>query len=64
MASKLAVLSLFFTFVSIINISAQDGAAIFRARCASCHIMGKDATGPNLVGALDRWGGNTSQMHQ
>lgn len=62
MASKLAVLTLFFSFFSFINISAQDGGAIFRTKCGSCHIMGKDATGPNLVGVLDRWGGNVDHL--
>jgi mono/diheme cytochrome c family protein len=31
------------------------GKAIFQNKCASCHIMGKDATGPNLQGVLGRW---------
>jgi cytochrome c551/c552 len=64
MASKPALLLYLFILVTSFNISAQDGAAIFKARCASCHIMGKDATGPNLVGVEDRWGGNIDQIHQ
>ena len=28
------------------------------AKCASCHTMGKDATGPNLQGVVGRWGGD------
>ena len=54
MASKLALLIILFSSLSI-NILAQDGAAIFRSRCGSCHIMGKDATGPNLQGVDARW---------
>ena len=61
MTSKLALLLFFFISFSLF-VSAQDGAAIFRAKCASCHIMGKDATGPNLVGVVDRWGGNMDQL--
>jgi cytochrome c551/c552 len=62
-AQKLSLFLLSFIVFSIINVSAQDGAAIFRSKCASCHIMGKDATGPNLVGVIDRWGGHTDQLH-
>jgi cytochrome c2 len=28
---------------------------IFFQKCAGCHTMGKDATGPNLQGVLSRW---------
>ena len=31
------------------------GKTIFQNKCASCHIMGKDATGPNLAQVLSRW---------
>jgi cytochrome c2 len=61
MASKLALLIILFSSLSI-NISAQDGAAIFRSRCGSCHIMGKDATGPNLEGVLGRWDNNVDNV--
>ncbi|MET0393386.1 MAG: c-type cytochrome [Chitinophagaceae bacterium] len=54
-ARKLLLFILSFTVFSIINVSAQDGAAIFRSKCASCHILGKDATGPNLQGVVSRW---------
>ena len=32
-----------------------QGDKIFYQKCASCHIMGKDFTGPNLQGVLSRW---------
>jgi len=53
--TRLLLLVTFFVF-SFSKINAQDGKAIFTAKCASCHIMGKDFTGPNLQGVLDRWG--------
>ena len=44
---------------SFITTKAQDanaaGKALFQNKCASCHIMGKDATGPNLQGVIGRW---------
>ena len=58
-ARKLTLLLLSFFIFSTFNIvSAQDGKAIFNSRCASCHILGRDATGPNLQGVIDRWGGD------
>ena len=54
---RLLVLASFFVF-SFIKIYAQDGKTVFIAKCASCHIMGKDFIGPNLQGVLDRWGGD------
>ncbi len=51
----------FFTF-SVINSSAQDGAAIFKANCSACHTMGKASTGPDLVGVVDRWGGDMAAI--
>ncbi len=58
---RLLILATVFLF-SFIATNAQDGQAIFKAKCASCHIMGKDFTGPNLAGVLDRWGGNVDQL--
>jgi len=55
---SLLLLVTFFIF-SFSKINAQDGKAIFTAKCASCHIMGKPFTGPDLHGVLDRWGGDT-----
>lgn len=33
--------------------AVQKGRAIFNSKCASCHIMFKDATGPDLSAAID-----------
>ncbi|MDX1652557.1 MAG: c-type cytochrome [Brumimicrobium sp.] len=38
-------------------VRAQDGEALFKAKCNTCHIMGKDATGPNLQGVKSKWEG-------
>jgi cytochrome c2 len=60
---RLNLLLLSFFVLSITNIAAQDGKAIFQSKCASCHILGRDATGPNLTGVIGRWGGNMDQLH-
>ena len=36
------------------NVFAQNGEALFKANCASCHKVDKDFTGPMLKGARDR----------
>jgi cytochrome c551/c552 len=59
---RLIILATVFLF-SFITTDAQDGSALFRTKCGSCHIMGKDFTGPDLQGVLDRWGGNTDQLN-
>jgi cytochrome c551/c552 len=65
MAFKATLTALFFIIFSVNNIGfSQDGALIFRAKCASCHIMGQDATGPNLEKVLDRWDGNVDHVKQ
>ena len=62
---KLTRLLLFFgVFIAINKVSAQDGKAVFQSKCASCHKMGADLTGPNLVGVLDRWDGNTDHIKE
>lgn len=35
--------------------NAGNGASLFKANCASCHNMEKEATGPALMGADKRW---------
>jgi cytochrome c551/c552 len=52
--SKLTFLLLSFLVLSTINVSAQDGKAIFTSKCASCHHPLKDGTGPALGGLEDR----------
>ncbi len=56
------LISLFVISVFTNNVSAQDGQALFRSRCASCHIMGKDFTGPNLAQVEAKWGSN-AELH-
>lgn len=46
-------LILFFSFST--SLYAQDGKALFKANCASCHALNKDLTGPALAGVEDRW---------
>src|SRR5690242_6326567 len=61
---KLTRLLLFFgVFIAINKVSAQDGKAIFQSKCASCHKLGADMTGPDLTGVIARWGGNMDQIH-
>ena len=36
-------------------VRAQDGKALFKANCASCHKALKNSTGPMLQGAKARW---------
>jgi len=48
---------------SIVSVKAQDGKALFSQNCASCHALDKRLTGPALLGAEDRWGGNRKNLH-
>jgi Cytochrome C oxidase, cbb3-type, subunit III/Cytochrome c7 and related cytochrome c len=64
-AKKLTLfILLFFTF-SVLKIAAQDGQALFMAKCASCHNLTKDMTGPALQGILDKdpYNGDLSKIH-
>jgi len=54
---------LFFNFNSSEAV-AQDGEALFKAKCNTCHIMGKDGTGPNLVGVKSRWEGEEEYLYE
>ncbi len=62
-------------FIALLSVSsgvfAQDGQALFKANCSSCHKPDKDFTGPALKGARDRepdkdwvfkWVANTTSM--
>lgn len=45
---------------------AQDvkkGEEVFKALCNSCHIMGRNATGPNLYGVEERWAGKEELLY-
>lgn len=37
------------------QVSAQDGASLFKAKCNTCHMVDKNSTGPNLKGAKQKW---------
>lgn len=43
--------------MTMFSLNAQDGEALFKAKCAACHIMGKDGTGPNLQNVKAKWEG-------
>ena len=44
--------------------SAQDGEALFNAKCSACHILGSDGTGPNLQGVISRWEGEEENLYE
>jgi len=55
--------SLYYSFSGYqYDYSGSLGGRVFYSKCASCHIMGKDFTGPNLQGVVERWGGNTDAI--
>ena len=54
MTSKLRLFLFLFIVFSSINVSAQDGKALFISKCASCHNPFKNGTGPALGGLEDR----------
>ena len=54
-APKRLLLFISFLVFSYVNSNAQDGKAVFISKCASCHAMGRDLTGPNLDGVETRW---------
>ncbi len=53
---KLQSVLIFVAFFSIAQMAqAQDGKALFNAKCASCHAIDKQLVGPALKGVEDRW---------
>ena len=53
---KLQSVLIFVAFFSIGQLAqAQDGKALFNAKCASCHAIDKQLVGPALKGVEDRW---------
>ncbi len=54
MTSKLTLFLLYLILFSAIQVSAQDGKALFTSKCASCHHPLKDGTGPALGGMEER----------
>jgi cytochrome c oxidase cbb3-type subunit 3 len=62
---KYTLLALIGAFLFIaINTNAQDGEALFKAKCSACHIMGKDGTGPNLQGVKSKWEGEEEFLYE
>jgi hypothetical protein len=51
---RLSILFLFLIVFSILNVSAQDGKALFMSKCASCHNPLKDGIGPALMNLEER----------
>jgi len=37
------------------TVALEEGKTIFYGRCASCHMVNKEMTGPALRGVEDRW---------
>lgn len=54
MTKRLSIFILSLVVFSTIQVSAQDGKALFTSKCASCHNPLKDGTGPALAGLEDR----------
>jgi cytochrome c551/c552 len=55
MFNKIFAFLFIFALLSITgNVYAQNGEALFKANCTSCHKVDKDFTGPKLMGARDR----------
>lgn len=54
MTKRLSIFILSLVVFSTIQVSAQDGKALFTSKCASCHNPFKDGTGPALAGLEDR----------
>ena len=45
----------FIALLSSLSLNAQDGAALFKAKCNTCHMVDKNSTGPLLKGAKQKW---------
>ena len=45
----------FFFALILLSSTSQDGEKLFKANCASCHHPIKNATGPKMQGALQKW---------
>lgn len=54
----------FFVFGVIINAQALDGKSLFNTKCASCHNVFRDATGPALGGFQEREGGKWADLKE
>lgn len=54
----------FFALVFTTSNYAQEGEALFKTKCSSCHIMGKDGTGPNLQSVKAKWEGEEDYLYE
>lgn len=50
--------------LTVDKVNAQDGEALFKAKCSACHIMGRDGTGPNLQGVIAKWEGEEEFLYE
>lgn len=50
--------------ISAGNLSAQDGEALFKGNCSSCHKIDENMTGPALQGATKNWKGKEDLLYQ
>ena len=62
---RLSIICFFLFIFSIVNVSAQDGKALFNSKCASCHNVFKDVTGPKLgdVTTSEYYGGDMKKIY-
>jgi cytochrome c551/c552 len=51
----LVLLIAIFLYSGFAFVSAQEGEALFKARCATCHQAHKDGTGPKLFEVRQKW---------
>ena len=48
-------IALFSFTILLVNANAQDGQALFKAKCNTCHLLDKASTGPMLKGVKQKW---------
>src|SRR5690554_3033681 len=60
---KSILLSILAIGLSIVA-NSQDGQKLYETKCSVCHILGKDATGPNLVGIKAKWEGEEDYLYE
>jgi cytochrome c2 len=65
MKQKLVISFISFFILSTLTLKAQDGKALFISKCASCHQLDRDATGPALRGIVDKdpYNGDVNKIH-
>jgi cytochrome c551/c552 len=56
MTTKLFLLTLFIAFITSLNAAppVEEGKTLFNSRCAACHNINKQLTGPALAGVHER----------